>query len=152
MTRRPPRATRTYTIFPYTTSSGRDQQQRRVGSRERAPLPVAVLESRALVELDGAAADAQRVLPAVVALRLQRHLAGAIQAHVAGLVVGGERLDRERGSAGEQQQRGGGQEGLVHAEGLHHWIPWYSINRSEEHTSELQSLMRISYAVFCLKK
>src|SRR3546814_2089313 len=27
-------------------------------------------------------------------------------------------------------------------------IPW----RSEEHTSELQSLMRISYAVFCLKK
>src|SRR3546814_2041377 len=27
-----------------------------------------------------------------------------------------------------------------------------SLNRSEEHTSELQSLMRISYAVFCLKK
>src|SRR3546814_1891803 len=33
---------------------------------------------------------------------------------------------------------------------------WKAINesdmRSEEHTSELQSLMRISYAVFCLKK
>src|SRR3546814_1811298 len=28
----------------------------------------------------------------------------------------------------------------------------YIITRSEEHTSELQSLMRISYAVFCLKK
>src|SRR3546814_3893470 len=28
----------------------------------------------------------------------------------------------------------------------------YNIHRSEEHTSELQSLMRISYAVFCLKK
>src|SRR3546814_10107959 len=28
----------------------------------------------------------------------------------------------------------------------------YSTMRSEEHTSELQSLMRISYAVFCLKK
>src|SRR3546814_2323867 len=27
-----------------------------------------------------------------------------------------------------------------------------SVERSEEHTSELQSLMRISYAVFCLKK
>src|SRR3546814_7005749 len=27
-----------------------------------------------------------------------------------------------------------------------------ALNRSEEHTSELQSLMRISYAVFCLKK
>src|SRR3546814_10245088 len=29
---------------------------------------------------------------------------------------------------------------------------WPSLWRSEEHTSELQSLMRISYAVFCLKK
>src|SRR3546814_1675224 len=28
----------------------------------------------------------------------------------------------------------------------------FAIHRSEEHTSELQSLMRISYAVFCLKK
>src|SRR3546814_2581102 len=28
----------------------------------------------------------------------------------------------------------------------------YAVARSEEHTSELQSLMRISYAVFCLKK
>src|SRR3546814_9966763 len=35
-------------------------------------------------------------------------------------------------------------------------LPWgrprRSCRRSEEHTSELQSLMRISYAVFCLKK
>src|SRR3546814_10201908 len=31
-----------------------------------------------------------------------------------------------------------------------HWC--HMANRSEEHTSELQSLMRISYAVFCLKK
>src|SRR3546814_3068861 len=30
------------------------------------------------------------------------------------------------------------------------WISW--TQRSEEHTSELQSLMRISYAVFCFKK
>src|SRR3546814_3332755 len=29
---------------------------------------------------------------------------------------------------------------------------WSKTIRSEEHTSELQSLMRISYAVFCLKK
>src|SRR3546814_4189153 len=29
---------------------------------------------------------------------------------------------------------------------------WIKPSRSEEHTSELQSLMRISYAVFCLKK
>src|SRR3546814_4470410 len=30
--------------------------------------------------------------------------------------------------------------------------PVGAVDRSEEHTSELQSLMRISYAVFCLKK
>src|SRR3546814_9507705 len=30
-------------------------------------------------------------------------------------------------------------------------IPTWDSRRSEEHTSELQSLMRISYAVFCLK-
>src|SRR3546814_2303201 len=31
-------------------------------------------------------------------------------------------------------------------------MPFGAAERSEEHTSELQSLMRISYAVFCLKK
>src|SRR3546814_12799235 len=52
---------------------------------------------------------------------------------------------------------------LLEAVELRHapWIGWiqnltapdpYFILRSEEHTSELQSLMRISYAVFCLKK
>src|SRR3546814_5105749 len=42
---------------------------------------------------------------------------------------------------------------------LFEWWYWYDayaprlfLKRSEEHTSELQSLMRISYAVFCLKK
>src|SRR3546814_3584065 len=32
------------------------------------------------------------------------------------------------------------------------FLPQATVMRSEEHTSELQSLMRISYAVFCLKK
>src|SRR3546814_6534214 len=32
------------------------------------------------------------------------------------------------------------------------WVLWRNCRRSEEHTSELQSLMRISYAVFCLTK
>src|SRR3546814_5989882 len=39
-------------------------------------------------------------------------------------------------------------------EGVHHFqtLGWeLAADRSEEHTSELQSLMRISYAVFCLK-
>src|SRR3546814_9939369 len=38
---------------------------------------------------------------------------------------------------------------LVHRLACHHFG---HVLRSEEHTSELQSLMRISYAVFCLKK
>src|SRR3546814_2243344 len=33
-----------------------------------------------------------------------------------------------------------------------HAVEQFGFRRSEEHTSELQSLMRISYAVFCLKK
>src|SRR3546814_3818544 len=39
-------------------------------------------------------------------------------------------------------------------QGIGGWRPdaVHSHDRSEEHTSELQSLMRISYAVFCLKK
>src|SRR3546814_9302114 len=36
--------------------------------------------------------------------------------------------------------------------GCHRHLPHCNSRRSEEHTSELQSLMRISYAVFCLKK
>src|SRR3546814_7808522 len=35
---------------------------------------------------------------------------------------------------------------------LGHYVDDIATSRSEEHTSELQSLMRISYAVFCLKK
>src|SRR3546814_6082813 len=31
-------------------------------------------------------------------------------------------------------------------------VSWTIVPRSEEHTSELQSLMRLSYAVFCLQK
>src|SRR3546814_4478618 len=34
----------------------------------------------------------------------------------------------------------------------HYFVEVFADRRSEEHTSELQSLMRISYAVFCLKK
>src|SRR3546814_8185295 len=35
---------------------------------------------------------------------------------------------------------------------IFYYIVEWPMGRSEEHTSELQSLMRISYAVFCLKK
>src|SRR3546814_4577814 len=50
------------------------------------------------------------------------------------------------------RQRGMGA-GFVHrSEHLRRPTPGQLLERSEEHTSELQSLMRISYAVFCLKK
>src|SRR3546814_1886227 len=42
-------------------------------------------------------------------------------------------------------------EAQVSTDGTRKWL-LRSADRSEEHTSELQSLMRISYAVFCLKK
>src|SRR3546814_5128429 len=41
---------------------------------------------------------------------------------------------------------------LIRASKRHRRISMLEVKRSEEHTSELQSLMRISYAVFCLKK
>src|SRR3546814_2629612 len=40
----------------------------------------------------------------------------------------------------------------LHRHTLMTMIAYAFLQRSEEHTSELQSLMRISYAVFCLKK
>src|SRR3546814_8036010 len=51
-----------------------------------------------------------------------------------------------RGSAARPRRRGHGQDGVPHR------TTRAPALRSEEHTSELQSLMRISYAVFCLQK
>src|SRR3546814_3543575 len=62
----------------------------------------------------------------------------------------------------ERSIRGGWARSAVFAQRRFQWrhagwdrlLPGYATQRarSEEHTSELQSLMRISYAVFCLKK
>src|SRR3546814_4110800 len=56
---------------------------------------------------------------------------------------------------GGQRHCGIGEDPVPFAErlvgGYHQRTPLVSRARSEEHTSELQSLMRISYAVFCLK-
>src|SRR3546814_19068810 len=91
MIRRPPRSTRTDTLFPYTTLF-RSRRQHLLG------------------QLGG-----ERAAPA----------------H--------QRIDHRLGRA---RERGKGGARVAEAD----------IRRSEEHTSELQSLMRISYAVFCLKK
>src|SRR3546814_5446551 len=95
MIRRPPRSTRTDTLFPYTTLF-----RSRVPERKRRVY------------------RAQPVQPVDHLARRERLSAGA---------DGLQRLHR--------LQRAG-----------------RCLFRSEEHTSELQSLMRISYAVFCLKK
>src|SRR3546814_2372884 len=82
----------------------------------------------------------------------------------AGVEIGGERGERHRFEPVEQQRlrlaeagvergvdrlldKAAGRVGAV----AHRHQVW-AADRSEEHTSELQSLMRISYAVFCLKK
>src|SRR3546814_985060 len=59
-------------------------------------------------------------------------------------------LDRVAAAAEEEAERG-----AVEREQQRDQYPGHAEvdrHRSEEHTSELQSLMRISYAVFCLKK
>src|SRR3546814_3841429 len=53
---------------------------------------------------------------------------------------------------GQALVRIGAVERRLPARGLGPGAVKVAIRRSEEHTSELQSLMRISYAVFCLKK
>src|SRR3546814_18535385 len=96
MIRRPPRSTRTDTLFPYTT----------------------LFRSRGV-----------RVHP--------EQLLDALRHHIPVVRPGRPdswRRHADRGRSPEARSTGG--------HGL----------RSEEHTSELQSLMRISYAVFCLKK
>src|SRR3546814_1438848 len=107
MIRRPPRSTRTDTLFPYTTLF-------------RPVLRVRVREP------------------------------GRRQGPVAGRAV-----------SGDGQVRGGDLPLLRLVREVDHWPPGVVgledrparfHHRSEEHTSELQSLMRISYAVFCLKK
>src|SRR3546814_7988180 len=51
-----------------------------------------------------------------------------------------------------QQRRSGPRSRPTVDRAKHQRSPCRAASRSEEHTSELQSLMRISYAVFCLKK
>src|SRR3546814_4214553 len=67
-----------------------------------------------------------------------------------GLLI--QRLNQEAGIAMTAAQHAG--LAISRGEAIK-WItanPARAMGRSEEHTSELQSLMRISYAVFCLKK
>src|SRR3546814_7586242 len=114
MIRRPPRSTRTDTLFPYTT----------LFRSEAFVMRLAV----AFPQPDKDAEDAR------VALRGERPI-GVLDVLLGRRLVAREhrRLDRRAHVAPRvfEHRR--------------------KVVRSEEHTSELQSLMRISYAVFCLK-
>src|SRR3546814_3066646 len=103
MIRRPPRSTRTDTLFPYTTLFRTSQAARQGRHRRRQS-------------------------------RYQRH---NLRPHAVRRALA-KPTTRLRSPAPSHRRRA-------------QTAPGKS-RRSEEHTSELQSLMRISYAVFCLKK
>src|SRR3546814_7666212 len=95
--------------------------------------------------------DAERVVDALQALVCADPQKG--DRNVSVLAEMRAMISLHRGRSGEQEAYGNIPQQLATfmaavtyaADGRNPW-------RSEEHTSELQSLMRISYAVFCLKK
>src|SRR3546814_4955885 len=126
MVQRPPRSRRTDTLFAYTT------------------LFRSLLNRQGVVDCDGAAVVhgisryvGQRQVGAHVAKfhRCKLCTFGKVHRHEAVLV---QRQGMRPGTERQKQLLGAGAKRID--------------CRSEEHTSELQSLMRISYAVFCLKK
>src|SRR3546814_3282465 len=72
-----------------------------------------------------------------------------------GLSAAGIAVPHHRGDGGDGARSADAVDAGHHdaADGVfHRRLYHHAAGRSEEHTSELQSLMRISYAVFCLKK
>src|SRR3546814_1744312 len=104
MIRRPPRSTRTDTLFPYTTLF---RSLVELPCAERSGLIFVMLDPDQVMDIDAFLGD--------FAPQLE-------MANLSSFAIHECRQITHKGS------------------------------RSEEHTSELQSLMRISYAVFCLKK
>src|SRR3546814_1320919 len=76
-----------------------------------------------------------------------------VEMHSSYLTSHGQQKIRIEGNA---DARGGSEYNLAlgqrRSDAVSRMMTLLGVNRSEEHTSELQSLMRISYAVFCLKK
>src|SRR3546814_5416083 len=113
MIRRPPRSTRTYTLFPYTTLFRSFTSIASLDALKMFPGPIIELHISNIHRRE--------------AYYHNSFVSKVATAVISGLGPGGYALAVQAMA------------GLVEA-------------RSEEHTSELQSLMRISYAVFCLKK
>src|SRR3546814_2115637 len=140
MMRRPPRSTRPDTLFPYTTLF-RSLELLRPRPRALALAERFFVRSEtgALLALPAEAREAAFV-------RLWCAKEAVLKAHGRGLAFGLDRL--EFALCGDDWA-------LVACDpALGRPSDWtlHAFTRSEEHTSELQSLMRISYAVFCLKK
>src|SRR3546814_3087857 len=124
MIRRPPRSTRTDTLFPYTTLF-------------RSIVRVVIAEGPRFPKL---ARTFYLAGPQVMTAMVAEQLANAA---ASGEVDLGE-IGRETAASLFNN--------LVRGEPQLQCLTHPDAARSEEHTSELQSLMRISYAVFCLKK
>src|SRR3546814_2216487 len=138
MIRRPPRSTRTDTLFPYTTlfrSPGNypSWHAHRGGSTGRA----------------------HRRCDRTWAISVRRERRGRNGPYPGRNTQPG-RLDQARHDHARPRHRQPGECSARGPDRGHPALPRLSGRlreiRSEEHTSELQSLMRISYAVFCLKK
>src|SRR3546814_3552979 len=131
MTTRPPRATRTDTLCPYPTLFRYSGGQRRLGNRRDA--------GRLRCQQEGAdiRAAIDRAIHAQFAPRgHDRDMRRVEQDEIAG------RLRARRCPVA-----------MRNADRVIELKPTFAPpHRSEEHTSELQSLMRNSYAVFCLNK
>src|SRR3546814_4183775 len=153
MIRRPPRSTRTDTLFPYTTlvrsPVGGDLQgffpldlaELALAAFAHAQQRLFQPRRRVVLHDPGRALGADHALVdrvRGVALDVADHL-------VLAPAVGEPHLDAAAAGA---HVAGGG---LDLVPGRRRQVQCWLV-RSEEHTSELQSLMRISYAVFCLKK
>src|SRR3546814_4759284 len=156
MIRRPPISTRTDTLFPYTTLFRSGGCHPRDGFQ--APV-VGELEQAHVVELQPGILAVCVFLPVLRVeenVALARTQSGKLgQGHVlrlgrglhavgAALPPGAERFAIDHHQRGQHQQRRGHRQAQP---------PTRQAQRSsEEHKTELQSIMRISYAVFCLKK
>src|SRR3546814_7586691 len=132
---RPPVSTRTDTLFPYTTlfRSPPSTRERGRGRRRRAA-GVATGRRRPRA---GRRAPAGRATPAGTASPDRRP--ATLAARCSSMPLWERRP--ERGSLRKRRRVTTDLGRLLRA----------PLPRSEEHTSELQSLMRLSYAVFCLK-
>src|SRR3546814_2598411 len=99
---------------------------------------------------------ARRLYPALVAAEiepLERHAVAIGRVEEVEIAVAGDRGDGEiLGDVPIGAQRGLPELVVLERTEIRVPVGGARVVRSEEHTSELQSLMRISYAVFCLKK